>query len=390
MSHPHKVDFIVVGAGIAGASVASALAARGSVAVLDMEEHAGYHSTARSAALYSAIYGNPVIRALTRASREFLFQPPADFAPHPLVSPRPTLYFARDDQVPSLERMRADEDVRTGTELIDGARAASLVPIFKPGYVGAAALDPGSADVDVDMLHQGFLRRTRALGGRIALGAAVREAGSTGDGWRIATTQETFIAPVVINCAGAWGDEFARLAGVRPIGLQPLRRTAMRIEAPSDAEIAPWPAAVDVDEEFYFKPDAGALLLSPADEHASAACDAQPEELDVAIAVDRFERATSLRVERVTRRWAGLRVFTSDRTPVVGFDDEARGFFWLVGQGGYGIQTSPALGRIAAALACGEPPPIDEETLGARYDALAVERFRHGRIDQRGTRRMQP
>ena len=377
MSPSRKVDFVVVGAGIAGASVASALAARGSVAVLDMEEHAGYHSTGRSAALYSAIYGNAVIRALTRASHDFLFSPPADFAPRPLVSPRPTLYFAREDQLDSLERMRSVADVKAGTELIDGDRAASLVPIFRPGYVSAAALDAGSADVDVDALHQAYLRRTRALGGRIELGSAVREARRTGDLWSIATGQETFTAPVVVNCAGAWGDEFARLAGVRPIGLQPRRRTAMRIEAPTGAEVAPWPAAVDVDEEFYFKPDAGALLLSPADEHESPACDVQPEDLDVAIAVDRFERATSLRVERVTRRWAGLRVFTSDRTPALGFDDEARGFFWLVGQGGYGIQTSPALGRIAAALACGESPPLDEPTLGAHLGALAITRFRH-------------
>ncbi|QJR10361.1 FAD-dependent catabolic D-arginine dehydrogenase DauA [Usitatibacter rugosus] len=377
MPQSHPVDFVVVGAGIAGASVASALASRGSVAVLDMEEHAGYHSTGRSAALYSAIYGNATIRALTRASREFLFEPSADFSSVPLVSPRQTLYFAREDQMASLERMRSDDDVKAGTELVDAVRAASLVPIFKPGYVHAAALDAGSADIDVDALHQAYLRRTRSLGGRIELGAAVREARWTGDLWSIATRQDTFTAPVVVNCAGAWGDEFARLAGVRPIGLQPRRRTAMRIEAPTGAELSPWPAAVDVDEEFYFKPDAGALLLSPADEHESPACDVQPEELDVAIAVDRFERATSLRVERVTRRWAGLRVFTSDRTPALGFDDEARGFFWLVGQGGYGIQTSPALGRIAAALACGEAPPIDEKTLGVRYDALAMDRFRH-------------
>jgi D-arginine dehydrogenase len=378
MPHPHSVDFVVVGAGIAGASVASALAARGSsVAVLDMEEHAGYHSTGRSAALYSAIYGNTVIRALTRASREFLFAPPADFAPHPLVLPRPTLYFARDDQMPSLERMRGDPDVESGTELIDGDRAAAMIPIFRAGYVRAAALDAGSADVDVDVLLQAFLRRTRALGGRVVLGAVVREARRAGDGWSVATSRETFTAPVVINCAGAWGDELAGLAGVRPIGLQPLRRTAMRIESPADSRVAPWPAAVDVDEEFYFKPDAGALLLSPADEHASPACDAQPEELDVAIAVDRFERATSLHVERVTRRWAGLRVFTSDRTPAVGFDDEARGFFWLVGQGGYGIQTSPALGRLAAALACGDSPPADVMAHGVRVADLAVERFRH-------------
>jgi D-arginine dehydrogenase len=377
MPSPRRFDFVVVGAGIAGASVAASLAERGDVALLDMEDHAGYHSTGRSAALYSAIYGNAVIRALTRASRDFLFTPPADFAAHPLVSPRPTLYFAREDQLPSLQRMRNDEDVKAGTALLDSQAAASLVPIFKPGYLAGAALDEGSADIDVHGLHQAFLRRASGLGARIALGAPVRGARPAGGRWVVETPDEAFTAPVVVNCAGAWGDELARIAGVAPIGLRPMRRTAVLIEAPTQARVAPWPVAIDVDEEFYFKPDAGALLLSPADEHASAACDVQPEELDVAIAVDRFERATSLHVERVTHRWAGLRVFTRDRTPALGFDDEARGFFWLVGQGGYGIQTSPAMGRIAAALACGERPPVEDPQLHAHLDALAVERFRH-------------
>ncbi len=377
MSNSHKVDFVVVGAGIAGASVAAGLAERGSVVVLEMEEHAGYHTTGRSAALYSKIYGNAVIRALTRASYRFLFDPPPGFASHPLVTPRPTLYFARADQAASLEGMRADDDVKDGTELIDADRAAAMVPIFRPGYLHAAALDPQSADIDVNELHQAFLRKTRVLGGRIVLDAPAREVRARGGVWSISTARESFSAPVVVNCAGAWGDELAILAGVRPIGLRPLRRTAMRIEAPAGADVSSWPAAIDADEEFYFKPEAGALLLSPADEHESRACDVQPEELDVAIAVDRFERATTLRVERVTRRWAGLRVFTADRTPAVGFDDRARGFFWLVGQGGYGIQTSPALGRIAAALACGEPAPPEVGAHDVRLDMLAVERLRH-------------
>jgi D-arginine dehydrogenase len=377
MSNSNKVDFVVVGAGIAGASIAASLAERGSVAVLDMEEHAGYHTTGRSAALYSKIYGNAAIRALTRASHAFLFRPPEGFASHPLVLPRPTLYFARSDQAASLERMRADDDVKAGTELIDANRAASMVPIFRAGYLNAAALDPDSADIDVHELHQAFLRKARALGGRIVLGAPVREARSNGGTWTVSTAQESFVAAVVVNCAGAWGDEFAQLAGVRPLGLRPLRRTAMRIEAPTGCDVTRWPVAIDVDEEFYFKPEAGALLLSPADEHESPACDVQAEEIDVAIAVDRFEGATTLRVERVTRRWAGLRVFTPDRTPAVGFDDQARGFFWLVGQGGYGIQTSPALARIAAALACGEAAPAETAAHGVRLDALAVQRFRN-------------
>ena len=225
----HKVDFIVVGAGIAGASVAASLAARGRVVVLEREDHAGYHSTGRSAALYSAIYGNSVIRALTRASRQFLFEPPEGFAPQPLVHPRATLHFARADQLASLERMRCDEDVRAGTVLVGAAEAAAMVPIFRPGYLGGAALDAGSADIDVDALHQGFLRRARSQGARIAFGAGVREVRPNGGTWHVTTAGETFAAPVVLNCAGAWADELAHMAGVRPIGLQPMRRTALLI-----------------------------------------------------------------------------------------------------------------------------------------------------------------
>jgi D-arginine dehydrogenase len=374
MASLHEVDFIVVGAGMAGASAAAHLAPRGRVAILEREEQPGYHTTGRSAALFSAIYGNAVVRALTRASRPFLFEPPAGFAPTPLVQPRATMYFAREDQLAALDRLRADADIRAATRLLAADEARAQVPAFRAGYLAAAALEEGSADIDVHALHQGFLRQARAHGARLHCGAPIAALRHARGRWRLETPAGAIEAPVVVDAAGAWGDELARAAGAAPLGLQPLRRTALTIPPPEGVDVAPWPAAIDVDEQFYFKPDAGALLLSPADETPSPPCDAQPEELDVALAVDRFEQATGRPVRRVAHRWAGLRTFAPDRTPVVGFDPRVEGFFWLVGQGGFGIQTAAALGRVAAALAAGEPMPADVAAQGVDAAMLAPAR----------------
>jgi D-arginine dehydrogenase len=373
----HTFDFIVIGAGIAGASAAASLARRGSIALIEGEDHAGYHTTGRSAALFSAIYGNAAIRALTRASRSFFEQPPAAFAPAALVRPRPTLYFATADQVATLERFRADPDIAAATERLDAARTNALVPVFRAGYIAGSALETDSADIDVDQLHQGFLRAVKAQGGRVLLSKRVTRIAREGSSWAVDAGDMRLAAPVVVNAAGAWGDEVAALAGVAPVGLQPMRRTALLVDPPKDVDTANWPAAIDIDERFYFKPDAGMLLLSPADESPSPPCDAQPEEIDVAIAVDRFEQATGLAVRRVTHQWAGLRVFTPDRTPVVGFDPGADGFFWLVGQGGYGIQTAPAMGELAGALAAREDVPAALRREGVDAAALSPQRFRN-------------
>lgn len=375
MKSTKETDFLVIGAGIAGASVAASLATRGSVVVLDAEEHAGYHTTGRSAALYSAIYGNATIRALTRASRSFLFAPPDGFVSTPLVRPRATLYFARSGQAHRLAVFRTDPDIAAGTALISESEARALIPIFKPDFVEAAALELESADIDVDALLQGFLRQTRQRGGQVLLGGGVQSIRRSDGQWIVKAGDHEIVAPVLVNASGAWGDEVAKLCGVKPVGLQPRRRTALLIETPRSVDSTNWPAAIDIEEQFYFKPDAGLLLLSPADEHLSAPCDAQPEELDIAIAVDRFEQATGIPVRQVKRSWAGLRVFSPDRTPVVGFDPEVAGFFWLVGQGGYGIQTSAAMGRAAAALASGEPWPADIADMGATADMVSAARF---------------
>jgi len=371
----NSFDFIVIGGGMAGAAAAAHLSRRGRVALLERETQAGYHSTGRSAALFSTIYGNATVRALTRASQAFLFESPAWFTPTPLVRPRSTLFFATPGQLAMLAAFRDDADIAADTRLLDVAEAGALVPVFKPGFLGGAMLEPGSADIDVDALHQGYLRQAKAAGAIVVLEAEVTRLERRGGRWEVDTRGARYDAPVVVNAAGAWADEVARLAGARPVGLRPLRRTAMLVDAPHGLACAGWPAAIAIDESFYFKPDAGRLLLSPADEEPSPPCDAQPEDLEVAIAVDRFENATGARVAKVWHRWAGLRVFSADRTPVVGFDPQVEGFFWLAGQGGYGIQSAEALGRLSAALACGDAVPADLLAAGVVAEHLARSRF---------------
>lgn len=374
-----SVDCLVIGAGIAGASIAANLAPHLSVAVVEAEAHAGYHTTGRSAALYSAIYGNAPVRALTRASRAFFDRPPAGFTEVPLLRPRDTLYLIGAGQQAIADRFAADEDVRAQTRRLDAEEVVRRLPILRRDRVEGALLEAGSADIDVDALHQGFLRQARAGGVRLHLGAPLRELVRDGKGWLAHAEGFSLRAPLVVNAAGAWADAVAQLAGVAPLPLQPLRRTAALIDVPEgiDAKAAAdWPAVIVIDESHYFKPDAGLLLISPADETPSPPCDAQPEELDVAIAVDRFETLSGRRVPRVRHQWAGLRVFSPDRTPVVGFDPTAPGFFWCAGQGGYGIQTAPALGRAAAALALGRELPEDIAAAGVSAHDLSPQRFR--------------
>ncbi|MCO7597469.1 MULTISPECIES: NAD(P)/FAD-dependent oxidoreductase [Pseudomonas] len=375
MSQVREVDFVVIGAGIAGASAAAQLAAQGSVLVVEAEEHAGYHSTGRSAALISEIYGNEVVRRLTRASRGFLFEPPADFAPTPLVTPRNTMFFGTPEQLDLLLQLREDPEVAARTQVLSSEQALERVPALLAGYIGGAVLETGSADIDVDALHQGFLRQARAHGAQILTGVRIEELRHIDGRWHLDTPHGCFSTPVVVNAAGAWGDEVARSAGVVPLGLQPKRRTAALIDVPGGLDATHWPAVIAIDEQFYFKPDAGLLLISPADETDSPPCDAQPEELDVAIAVDRFEHATGAQVRRIVNSWAGLRVFSPDRTPVAGFDPAVEGFFWLVGQGGYGIQTAVALGRLTAALCTGNPLPQDLIDIGLDAQMLSPKRF---------------
>jgi D-arginine dehydrogenase len=363
----YEFDVVIVGGGIAGASAAAFLAPSRRVAILERESHPGYHSTGRSAALFSETYGNATVRALSRASRFFLFNPPAGFAAHPLVTPRGSLYVARPDQLPELESFET-HDVTGLARRVSGQRAKELCPLLRDGYAAAAVFEPDSSDVDVHALHQGFLRVARAHDAQVFTDTEAASLEFAKGRWEVHTPIGDFRAPVVVNAAGAWADSVAASAGAAPVGIVPYRRTAMVIDPPAGYATAAMPLTIDAEETFYLKPDAGMLLLSPADETPSPPCDAQPMEIDVAIAVDRIASATILDIKHIRRKWAGLRCFAPDRSPVVGFDPEAHGFFWLAGQGGYGIQTAPALGELAAALIRREAPSGEL----ARFDCASV------------------
>jgi D-arginine dehydrogenase len=368
-------DVLVIGAGIAGACLAASLPAGLAVVLLEQEDQPGYHATGRSAALFSEAYGPGPVRALTRASRDFFFDPPEDFGPHPLVTPRGVLYVATEAQLPALQALAAKPGIAEATQLVDSFRAEMLSPLLAQDYAAGGLHEAGARDIDVHALHTGFLRRVKAAGGRLFTGARVAALERRAGLWQATTVQGVFAAPVVVNAAGAWADQIAALAGLAPRGLQPHRRTAMIVAAPDLEGLADSAMVIDVDEQFYWKPDAGRLLLSLADETPMDPCDVQPDEMDIAIAVDRIEQATTLRVRRIERSWAGLRTFVADRTPVIGYDAAAEGFFWLAGQGGYGIQSAPAAGRLAAALLTGADIPLDLTVQGVAPADFSPARF---------------
>ncbi len=366
-----EFDLIVLGAGMAGASVAAEIAAHRRVLLLETEDQPGRHTTGRSAAMFLESYGNVTVCALTRASRAFLEHPPEGFAEVPLMTPRAAMFIADGEALPRLDAaLAATPALRRITP--DEARAR--VPILRPERVAGAALDESGADLDVAALHQGYLRALRRAGGQLVTGAhetaIAREAGR----WVVRSRAGDFTAPLLVNAAGAWADAVARAAGVAPIGLQPMRRSVVLLPVPEGLNIRHWPLTCDIDETVYFKPDAGQLLLSPANEDPMAPSDVAPEEMDIALAVDRFERLTQMPVQRIGRRWAGLRSFVADRSPVAGFDARAEGFFWLAGQGGYGIQMAPALARAAAAMVLGRSLPEDIAAQGVTTAELSPAR----------------
>jgi D-arginine dehydrogenase len=285
------------------------------------------------------------------------------------------MFVARPDQLPRLEALAREVGPRPGIERLSAGEARARVPILRAGYAAGALWDGGARDIDVDALHQGYLARLRARGGVLCTGARIEALSRTPGGWEARAGDARFAAPVLVNAAGAWADEVGRRAGAAPLGLVPMRRTAILVDPPPGLSLGGWPLTIDVDERFYFKPEAGKLLASPADETPSPPCDARPEELDVAVAVDRLTQACDLVVHHVPHRWAGLRSFVADRSPVAGFDRRVPGLFWLCGQGGFGIQTAPALARCAAALVLGEPLPPDVVAEGVAAGALAPDRL---------------
>ncbi len=371
-----RYDFLVVGAGMAGASAAYWLAERGRVVVLEQEDAAGYHSTGRSAAMYMETYGGPLTRGLTTVGRAFLADPPSGFADSPLLSPQQVLYIGRADQLEALDRLYDENSPRVPSlARLDAAEALGQPVPLREDYVAGGVLEPESLEIDVATLHQGYLRGLRARGGRLLTEARVSALARNADLWHAETPVGAFAAPVVINAAGAWCDAVAALAGVAPIGLEPKRRTAFIFDGPADGGVDQWPMVHDIDDAFYLKPDAGRLLASPADETPSDPCDAYPEELDIAVGADRIMQAMTLEIRHIRNKWAGLRSFVRDRQPIAGFDVAAEGFFWLAGQGGAGIMTAPALGAITAAVAAGDPVPEDAAARGVTAAQLGPGRL---------------
>ncbi|MGE8567084.1 MAG: NAD(P)/FAD-dependent oxidoreductase [Achromobacter sp.] len=378
-----QFDVVIVGAGIAGASLAYRLTAESPspmrVLLLEREAQPGYHATGRSAAMFMETYGTPQIQALTRASRAFYEQPPEGFTEHPLLHERGCLYIANEEQRGTLmETYDGAQALAGNVQLLDAAEALSRVPCIRPEAVaGGAMLEPDARDLDVHALHQGFLAGARRQGVVLRCNAELESGEKSGETWTLRLKDGTHLqARIVVNAAGAWADDVAQRCGVAPVGLQPCRRSAFTFPAPEGVDCSAWPAVVGIDESFYFKPDAGQLLGSPANADPVAAHDVVAEELDVATGIYHIETATTLTIRRPSHVWAGLRSFVPDGDMVVGFDDAQRGFFWLAAQGGYGIQSAAGVSALAAALVTGQALPVDLIDQGVAPSLMTPLRLR--------------
>lgn len=371
-----KADFLIVGAGIAGASVGYWLAPHGRVVLLERESQPGYHSTGRSAALFMESYGTPQVRALTLASRAFLESPPDGFTDHPVLGERGAMMVAVHGQEQALQAhwnlLRA---MSPRARLLDAAGACEVTSVLRRDRLLGAVLEPDAVDMDVHAIHQGFLRGIRHHGGSIVCDAEVAGLDRAAGVWRVQAGGQTYEAPVVLNAAGAWAGRVGTMAGARSIGLQPRRRSAFIFAPPPGIPSASWPLTAGVAEDWYFKPDAGMLLGSPANADPVEPHDVQPELMDIATAIDRIQQITTLVIQRPTHTWAGLRSFVPDGDLVGGWDPLRPGFFWVAGQGGYGIQTSPAMGEACAALARGLPLPPRIAGFGLDATMLAPHRL---------------
>ncbi|MBL4801183.1 MAG: FAD-binding oxidoreductase [Emcibacter sp.] len=372
-------DFIIIGGGIAGASAGYELCKKGRVVILEKESQLAYHTTGRSSAIFQLGYnkGDVLLHILVKSSEDFLRHPPEGFAAHPLLTPRCLIHVATVDTQDTLDDLyRKLTDIDVKVDYIDGAEALRLLPVLASEYQGRALMEHGTADIDVNGLHEGYLRAIKASGGDIVTGAEVTGLTRKDNQWQVTTSAGCYQAPVVINAAGAWVDQIAALAKISPIEIRPMRRTVIMVTPPEEICLDDWPLVMDTAHKYYFKPDRGKILMTPGDEKYVAPCDVQPEELDIAYGAYYLERATNLKVDKIDRSWAGLRNKVTDGHPVVGFDPEQAGFFWLAGQGGFGIKTSPAMGRIVASLIEGAGLPQDMIDLGLTEEQISVRRIK--------------
>ncbi len=343
-------DFLVIGGGIAGTSAAYELAAHGSVVLLETETSVGYHSTGRSAALFTRNYGGAVVRKINAASEAFFRSPPAGFCDTSLLTPRGALSVTPPGKEESLSPVLALSE--PGEEVIEitSQEALDMAPFLRLERIGRAVYEANVSDIDVASLLHGYNKGAKARGAEILTNQQVTAiTRQQDDHWRVDTQNSSFRAPIIINAAGAWADQVGKLAGARSIGLIPKRRTAIIVEAPSGIEVSALPC-VDFTSGAYMKPEAGHLMVSPGDATPDNAKDVRPTEMDIAILVDWLETETKIKVNRLQHSWAGLRSFVADETPVLGFDPKVSGFFWLAGQGGFGIMMAPTLAMESASI----------------------------------------
>jgi len=372
-----ECDFLVVGAGIGGASAAYGLAQHGSVIIVEKESQPGYHTTGRSAAFYAETYGNNDVSLLTSGSKSFFLSPPAGFCETPLITDRSALYIARRDQLTACDKMFRSKSSRLPSLVrLDTNQIQEIAPYIRINYPAGAVFDPECKDIDVNNLHQGFLRAARKFGAELATNQQVKSLQQQGRYWITITEDFSIRSKIVVNASGAWGDEIAQLAGIGPMGLVPKRRTivigSLRTGQVNDSS----PLVLDIEDQFYFKPENGHILASPGDETPMPPCDVQPDEMDIAVAIDRVEKVSTLEIDRIINKWAGLRTFTKDQSPIIGMDPIHDGFFWAVGQGGFGIQTAPAISTLIHSLVIDNKVPDHLKELGVKANMFAPGRLR--------------
>jgi D-arginine dehydrogenase len=364
-------DILVIGGGIAGLSAAAAVSSHAKVTVLEAEEQIGFHSSGRSATMVHYALGDRLVRALTLASRPFFDDPPEGFTDVPLGHRVPVLVHARDDEREALDALDAEISLFARLERLDSAGVHALCPLLKEDAQHGIA-DLGAMRLDPNALLQGNLRQLRTSGGELRSGARVASIARDGGLWTATSEKgERFSAPTLVNAAGSWADQLASLAGVRPLGLEPKRRTIITFDAPAGTDLERLPFTKTIGDELYFGAESGRLFASPMDEVPSEPCDAQPEEYEVALAAFRMEERTTVEVRQIHSKWAGLRTFTPDKHPAVGFAPDAEGFFWLAGQGGFGLQTSPAIAAIVESLIAGTEWPL----VDVAREELGPDRF---------------
>lgn len=366
-------DVVVIGAGLMGASAACQLSEHYSVALVEQEPQAGYHSSGRSAAVLLPAYGGALARALTAASKQFLESPPEGFAHFPLLSERGAIFIAGEQQRELLDRWLPESE--SAARALSSAEVVQRVPIVNPESIAAAVWLPEVKDIDAAALLGGYLKTFRARGGSLLLSSEVESIVRESGRWRLTLTSGEIQGTTIVNAAGAWADEVAVLAGGTRKGLVPTRRTMVVVDGPTNADVRAWPLLADAAESFYFKPDGGRLVVSPADRSAVAPHDVQADEYDIAVAIERLEAATSLRVRCVAHRWAGLRTFAPDDEPLIGFDPELPDFLWAAAFGGYGVQAAPAVGRCCQSLLRREPLPESFSKAGVDLDRLSPRRL---------------